>query len=558
MLKFMVPGMVLASLVATGCKPSNNSSVKTLDELATGKRDPNKNCTVRYGAEPDVKFVFTPVAKKNETSLTKAVLKGIGSVPPALQKMFFKEMGGGIIVGDEYQANCEIKKNVKAGIPLASCITIESETKGLVIKLPADSSLIARDLALSIFYSVGNVLVWNFDDKRSEYLSRLNAAFALDLINQGITEHTRNPDLLDITSTDVTVAIFANAIDSLTCSEKTAKDMREKFKNTALIVDNMRDWLDVEGDVSAAGKEDDGFSLAGSSPSSGSSGGSSGPLIGPYKPEVLAANKQTYIPASRPVSQAVSSTPLIGPYRPEVLSRAGQTYIPASRPSTQSSSVVPQVAALQRLATGGTNYSNSQYQRDSKTALQMFPPAVVQQAQWQGSRPSVPSKQAIQNGANFTKNATSWADLAAYGPWNAGTGLMPAGVDKGLKYWDWGSRVAGQAGYDTTKSRMTEGAGTIKSFVAPIAMGPVGLPSMLLALPNMHLQGLADPNNPITKGISRQQDLRAQRAAIPLTSEQKQDILSGRMPVDKSSRPLAGETVLRYILANPNLPYQRR
>lgn len=430
-------------------------------------------------------------------------------------------MGGGIIVGDEYQSNCDVKKNIKAGIPLAMCLSLEPETNGLVIKLPADSALITRDLALSVFYSVGNVLVWNFDDKRSEHLNQLNAGFTLDLINQGITEHVRNPDLDDMASMAVTVAIFANAIDSLTCSEKTAQDMREKFKNTALIVDTMRDWLDQEGEISAAAKTDDDnkFSLAGSS--SGSSRRSSGPLIGPY--------------------------------RSEVLSKAGQSYIPAYQ-SSRSRNVVPQVAALQRLATGGPNYSSKQYSSDSKTALQLFPPPVVQQAQWQGSRPSVPSNKAIKNAANFSKNAIALTDFVAYNPWSQGSGMLPEQVHERLKVWDYGTKGALLAG---AENRIVDSTGTVKSFIAPFTKGPLGVPSVIMALPNMHLQGLADPNNPIMKGINTQKTQRAKRAAIPLTNEQKQSILSGALPVDRSGRAIESESVLRYILSNPDLPYKK-
>lgn len=536
MLKFMVPGMVLASLVATGCKPSNSSSVKTLDELATGKRDSNKTCIARYTAEPDVKFAFTPSAKKNETSLTKAVLKGIGSVPPSLQKMFFKEMGGGIIVGDEYRSDCDLKKNISAGIPLAACINIEPEASGIVIKLPPNSALITRDIALSIYYAIGNVLLWNFEDKRAEYFNRLNPAFALDMAKQGLAKEMQNPNIVDINTVSLTVAIFANAIDSLTCSEKTANDMRAKFKNTSLVIDKMRDWLDVESDVSASAQAEGSFSLAGGAAVTTS------PSTGTSPAPVAKSGSTSSIP--------VSSGPLIGPYRTDVLDKAGQSYIPASRE--------PAVVALQRLADPPKKYPQTTYDRDTKAALRVFPSDVVSQAQWQGSKPVVPSKEAIKQAADFSKNKlTTLTDIVAFSPLTPTTGIMPKLAEDTLKWVGMGVKGSTLVGNERLAGNFKQAGDSLKSFGAPLLSGAFGVPAMMMALPNFHLQSLADPNNPITKGIEQQQAKRAKRAAIPLTESQKRTIISGGMPTDSKDRLLEGETVLRFILQNPDLPYGR-
>lgn len=536
MLKFIISGLALGALVVSGCKPSNSSSVKTLDELASGKRDANKLCSVRYGAESDVKFAFTPSAKKNEATLTKAVLQGLGSVPPSLQKMFFKEMGGGIIVGDEYRSDCNLKKNIAAGIPLASCINLEPETSGIVIKLPPDAALITRDVALSIYYAIGNVLLWNFEDKRAEYFNRLNPAFALDIAKQGLGKEMQNPNIVDINTVSLTVAIFANAIDSLTCSEKTANDMRSKFKNTSLVIDNMRDWLDVESEVSVSAQGEGSFSLAGGaalarSPSTGAS------------PTTVAKSGST---SSKPVSRG----PLIGPYRADVLDKAGQTYIPASRE--------PAVVSLQRLAAPPQNYPKSAYDRDTKAALRVFPADVVRQAQWQGSKPVVPSKEAIKEAADFSKNKlTALADIVAFSPLTPTNGKMPKIAEDTLKWVGMGVKGSTIVGNEGLAGNLKQAGDTLKSFGAPLLSGAFGVPAMMMALPNLHLQSLADPNNPINKGIEQQQAKRAKRAAIPLTESQKQTIISGGMPIDSKDRLLEGETVLRFILQNPDLPYGR-
>jgi hypothetical protein len=556
MWKIAPAGFLVALMATAGCKPSDSSSVKTLGELASGKRDSNKNCSVRYAAEPDVKFAFTPTAKKNEAALSKAILQGLGSVPPALQKIFFTEMGGGIIVGDEYQSECNLKKNIEAGIPLASCINIEPEAKGVVIKLPPDSALITRDVALSIFYAVGNVLLWNFEDKRVEYFSRLNPAFALDLAKQGLLKEMQNPKIVDINSVSLTVAIFANAVDSLTCSEKTAKDMREKFKNTALVMDNMRDWLDVDSEIGASAQAESAFSLAGSGTTTSST---------------TKGSSTTRVASSSPSSsRSFSNGPLIGPYRADVLTNAGQTYIPANRnvvqptlnrPITQQSAASnpsPGVLSLQRLAAGGPTYTSKQYDRDTKAALRVFPADVVRAAQWQGSKPVVPSKEAIKRAADFSKNQlTTAADIVAFSPLTPTTGKMPKVVEDSLKWVGIGTKGSTMVGNEGLAGNLKQAADTGKSFAAPLVAGAFGVPAMMLALPNLHLQSLADPNNPINKGIERQQTQRAKRAAIPLTESQKQDIISGRMPTDSKDRFLEGETVLRFILENPNLPYRR-
>lgn len=112
MLKFMISGFLIGALAFSGCKPSDNASVKTIDNFAKGKDIHKNSCSgapevkkSRISAINDLKISVDINGRKTDPTLVGEVKESLTALPSEFIALF-SAMSVGIMITDKTNETC--------------------------------------------------------------------------------------------------------------------------------------------------------------------------------------------------------------------------------------------------------------------------------------------------------------------------------------------------------------------------------------------------------------------------------------------------------------------